>query len=100
MNSLNPPPTAKEKDVYWTEKQGLWLNIVVKEEDEEKDVTVTGDNKVFRVKDEDHAVYRAEEEISVTLKEDDEYMEDLINIRETPEEADLSEQARKHHCSH
>ncbi|XP_036798185.1 uncharacterized protein LOC110485338 isoform X3 [Oncorhynchus mykiss] len=77
MSSLNYSPPAKEEDVCWTEKQGLWLNIVVKEEEEEKDVTVKGDEEASRVKAEDH------EEITVTTKEEDEEEEyetgDLIN---------------------
>lgn len=78
MSSLNYSAHAKEEDVCWTEKQGMWLNIVVKEEEEEKDVTVKGDEEASRVKD--------EEEITVTMKEENEEEEyeigDLINTRE------------------
>ncbi|XP_045072836.1 zinc finger protein 3-like [Coregonus clupeaformis] len=102
MSSLNNSPPAKEDEVYWTEKQGLWLNVVVKEEEEEEDVTVKGDEEAFRVKAED------EEEITVTLKEEDEDEEDetgdLINTRERPDseepEPEMSEPTRRHHCSH
>lgn len=78
MSSPRYSPPVKEEDVCWTEKQGLWLNIVVKEEEEEKDVTVKGDEEASRVKD--------EEEITVTMKEENEEEEyeigDLINTRE------------------
>ncbi|XP_031667519.1 zinc finger protein 771-like isoform X3 [Oncorhynchus kisutch] len=103
MNSLNYSPPAKEEDVCWTEKQGLWLNIVVKEEEEEKDVTVKGDEEASRVKAEDQG------EITVTTKEEDEEEEyetgDLINTTERPDSAEepepeTSEPARRHHCSY
>ncbi|XP_034150325.1 scavenger receptor cysteine-rich type 1 protein M130-like [Esox lucius] len=60
MSSLSYS-TPDEDKVTWTEKEGLWLNIVVKEEDEEEDV------------------FGAEEEITVILKE--EKTGDLINTR-------------------
>jgi hypothetical protein len=53
MSSPRYSPPAKEEDVCWTEKQGLWLNIVVKEEEEEKDVTVKGDEEASRVKEDE-----------------------------------------------
>jgi hypothetical protein len=40
MNSLNYSPPVKEEEVCWTKKDVLGLNIVVKEEKEEEDVTV------------------------------------------------------------
>ena len=40
MSSLNDSPPVKEEEVCWTEKEGLWQSIVVKEEKEEEDVTV------------------------------------------------------------
>ncbi|XP_038843680.1 piggyBac transposable element-derived protein 4-like [Salvelinus namaycush] len=41
MSSLSYSPPAKAEGVCWTEKEGLWLNVVVKEEkEEEEDVTV------------------------------------------------------------
>ncbi|XP_029599673.1 piggyBac transposable element-derived protein 4 isoform X1 [Salmo trutta] len=39
MSSLSYSPSAKE-EICWTEKEGLWLNVVVKEEKEEEDVTI------------------------------------------------------------
>ncbi|XP_034150322.1 scavenger receptor cysteine-rich type 1 protein M130-like [Esox lucius] len=60
MSSLSHS-TPDEDKVSWTEKEGLWLNIVVKEEDEEEDV------------------FGAEEEITVILKE--EKTGDLINTK-------------------
>ncbi|KAM9492444.1 piggyBac transposable element-derived protein 4-like isoform 1-T6 [Salvelinus alpinus] len=41
MSSLSYSPPAKTEGVCWTEKEGLWLNVVVKEEkEEEEDVTI------------------------------------------------------------
>ncbi|XP_031671558.1 piggyBac transposable element-derived protein 4-like isoform X1 [Oncorhynchus kisutch] len=40
MCSLSYSPPAKEEEVCWTEKEGLWLNVVVKEEKEEEHVTI------------------------------------------------------------
>ncbi|KAL1005306.1 hypothetical protein UPYG_G00057430 [Umbra pygmaea] len=82
MSSLNYSPSAKE-DVCWTEEQGLWPNIVVKEE--EKEVTVTEEEDAFRLKvevddddddddedEEENAVLgvRAEGGITVILKQE------------------------------
>ncbi|XP_031675614.1 gastrula zinc finger protein XlCGF7.1-like isoform X2 [Oncorhynchus kisutch] len=39
MSSASCCPPAK-KEVCWKEKEGIWLNVVVKEENEEEDVTV------------------------------------------------------------
>lgn len=39
MSSPSYCPPAK-KEVCWKEKEGIWLNVVVKEENEEEDVTV------------------------------------------------------------
>jgi hypothetical protein len=40
MSSPSYFPPAEEEEVCWTEKEGIWLNIVVKEENEGEDVTV------------------------------------------------------------
>ena len=40
MCSLSYSPPDKEEEVCWTEKEGLWLNVVVKEEKEEDHVTI------------------------------------------------------------
>ncbi|XP_071214962.1 uncharacterized protein [Salvelinus alpinus] len=110
MSSLNLSPLVKEEEVCWTEKGGLLLNVVVKEEkeeedftvkqevvgeavtvkEEEKDVSVKEEEDSFRVKEEEDvtvkeedAVYgvKKEGEITVTL-EDEEEIGDLINTRE------------------
>ncbi|XP_055756475.1 uncharacterized protein LOC129835110 isoform X2 [Salvelinus fontinalis] len=98
MSSLSYCP-AKEEGVCWTEKEGLLLNIVVKEEEEEEAVTVKKEvegeavamkgegapvKEEFRVKEEDvvtvkeegeekveGAVFGVKEEITVTLKEEE-----------------------------
>ncbi|XP_034149944.1 zinc finger and SCAN domain-containing protein 21-like [Esox lucius] len=69
-----------KEEVCWTEKEGLWLNIVVKEEKEEEDVTVNkgvdtvtreGENDQNRVKEED-----------ITLKEDVTVKEENATVNE------------------
>ncbi|KAL1005316.1 hypothetical protein UPYG_G00057560 [Umbra pygmaea] len=67
MSSVNRSP-ATEEQVCWTEEQGLWLNIVVKEE--EKEVTVnTGERHVVTVRDEEGPV-GVKEEDNVPVKEE------------------------------
>ncbi|KAL1005324.1 hypothetical protein UPYG_G00057660 [Umbra pygmaea] len=90
MSSVNSPP-AKEQ-VCWTEEQGLWLNIVVKEEDDEVTVctgeegaaTVIEDESGFRVKEEQVPV--KDEDIHFTLRRENVNEEgnsgDLINTSE------------------
>ncbi|XP_055766912.1 cyclic nucleotide-gated cation channel beta-1-like [Salvelinus fontinalis] len=109
MRSVSFSPPVKEEGVCWTEKEGLWQNIVVKEEKEEEDVTVKQEvegeavtvkeeendvsvkeeEEAFRVKEEEvekeaDAVFgvKKEGEITVTLKDEEEEMDDLINTRE------------------
>ncbi|XP_036795626.1 zinc finger protein 391-like [Oncorhynchus mykiss] len=108
MSSLNYSRPVKEEGVCWTEKEGLWLNIVVKEEKEEEDVTVKQEvegeavkvkeeEDAFRVKEEDDVTVKEEEkeedavfgvkeeeegEMTVTLKEEEEEVGDLFNTRE------------------
>uniref|UniRef100_A0A8C7HBF3 Zinc finger protein 501-like n=1 Tax=Oncorhynchus kisutch TaxID=8019 RepID=A0A8C7HBF3_ONCKI len=116
-------------EVCWTEKEGLWLTIVVKEEKEEVDVTVKKEVEgetvtvkeeeyAFRIKDEEdvamkeatavHGV-KKEGEITVTLTEETGY---LINTRVKPDSHSdygmrpsvepgpkTSKPARPHHCS-
>ncbi|XP_028977972.1 uncharacterized protein LOC114839784 isoform X3 [Esox lucius] len=64
MSSLNYSSPTKE-EVCWTLKDGVWLNIVVKEENEEEDVTVE--------KVESEAVQVKEEENDVPVKEEKEF---------------------------
>ncbi|XP_031647946.1 zinc finger protein with KRAB and SCAN domains 8-like [Oncorhynchus kisutch] len=116
-------------EVCWTEKEGLWLTIVVKEEKEEVDVTVKKEVEgetvtvkeeeyAFRIKDEEdvamkeatavHGV-KKEGEITVTLTEETGY---LINTREGADSRHDSRKSpsgepdpetpkppRQHHCS-
>ncbi|XP_064817895.1 cilia- and flagella-associated protein 251-like [Oncorhynchus masou masou] len=111
MSSLNDSPPSEEEKC-WTEKETLGLNIVVKEEKEEEDVTVkqeteseavtvkqeekevklTGDENAFRVKEEEDVTVKEEEEenavfglgeVTVTLEEEEKG--DLINNRERPD---------------
>ncbi|KAL1005416.1 hypothetical protein UPYG_G00058830 [Umbra pygmaea] len=87
MSSINQSLPTKGKEVCWNEEQGLWLNIVVKEENEEAAVTVKGDDEVFSVKEEeeDADFGGKEEEISVILKEEEEETECPTNVRGTPD---------------
>ncbi|XP_052379411.1 uncharacterized protein LOC118386785 isoform X5 [Oncorhynchus keta] len=99
MSSLNFSPPVKEEEVCWTEEEGLWLNVVVKEEEEDvkiqkqvegEAVTVKEEEKdSFRVKEEDVTVKEEEDtvfgvkkegEITITLKDEDE--EEEINTRQ------------------
>ncbi|XP_071214970.1 zinc finger protein with KRAB and SCAN domains 1-like isoform X5 [Salvelinus alpinus] len=95
MSSLNYSPLVKEEGVCWTEKEALGLNIVVKEEKEEEDVTVKievegeavtvkEEEKDVSVKEEEDAVFgvKKEGEITVTLKDEEEEIGDLSNTRE------------------
>ncbi|KAL1005404.1 hypothetical protein UPYG_G00058680 [Umbra pygmaea] len=85
MNSVSNHPRAEE--VCWTEKEGLWLNIVVKEEEQEADVTVNGDDELFIVNEEQNKVLGLEEgeaEIHATLNEEEE-MSGVLNNIERPD---------------
>ncbi|KAM9490903.1 uncharacterized protein ACWYII_003333 isoform 1-T1 [Salvelinus alpinus] len=88
MSSLNYSPPVKEEGVCWTEKEALGLNIVVKEEKEEKDVTiqkqvegeavtVKEEGKDVTVKEEEDAFSVKEEEV-VTVKEEEGKEEDAV----------------------
>ncbi|XP_071032952.1 acidic leucine-rich nuclear phosphoprotein 32 family member A-like isoform X2 [Oncorhynchus clarkii lewisi] len=80
MSSLNYPPPVKE-EICWTEKEGLGLNVVVKEEKEEEDVTVKQEveGEAVTVKDEEKDVsvkeeedaFRVKEEVDVAVKEEE-----------------------------
>uniref|UniRef100_A0A674CBR6 C2H2-type domain-containing protein n=1 Tax=Salmo trutta TaxID=8032 RepID=A0A674CBR6_SALTR len=97
MSSLNYSPPVKEEEVCWTEKEALGLNIVVKEEKEEEDVTVKqeveGEAVTVKEEEKDVSVKQEEEEedvvfgvkkegeITVTLKDEEEETGDLSNTR-------------------
>uniref|UniRef100_A0A674DL26 C2H2-type domain-containing protein n=1 Tax=Salmo trutta TaxID=8032 RepID=A0A674DL26_SALTR len=129
MSSLNYSPPVKEEEVCLTEKEALGLNIVVKEEKEEEDVTVKQevegeavtvkeeekDVSVKQEEEEDDAVFgvKKEGEITVTLKDEEEETGDLSNTREKPDshsdsgkspsgepDPETPKTARQHHCSH
>ncbi|XP_034149946.1 uncharacterized protein LOC117594848 isoform X2 [Esox lucius] len=73
MNSRNflEGGGPSEKEVCWTEKDGLWLNIVVKEEKEEEAVTINrvdGD-AVTRIEEKEPALVKEED---ITIKEEEE----------------------------
>ena len=59
MSSPSYSPPDEEEGVCWTEKEGLWLNVVVKEENEEEDITVT------KVEEEQDVTVKEEEEVTV-----------------------------------
>ncbi|XP_055766895.1 cilia- and flagella-associated protein 251-like isoform X3 [Salvelinus fontinalis] len=81
MSSLNYSPLVKEEEVCWTEKEDLGLNIAVKEEEEEEDVTVKQEveGEAVTVKEEEKDVsvkeekdaFRVKEEEDVTVKEEE-----------------------------
>ncbi|XP_042166771.1 cilia- and flagella-associated protein 251-like isoform X2 [Oncorhynchus tshawytscha] len=72
MSSLNYPPPVKE-EICWTEKEALGMNIVVKEEKEEEDVTVKQEveGETVTVKEEEKDVSVKEEEDAFRVKEED-----------------------------
>ncbi|XP_064803382.1 rho GTPase-activating protein gacV-like isoform X2 [Oncorhynchus masou masou] len=80
MSSLHYYRPVKEEEVCWTEKEALGLNIVVKEEKEEEDVTVKKEVEAVTVKEEEKDVtvkeekdtFRVKEEEDVTVKEEEE----------------------------
>ncbi|XP_045568015.1 zinc finger protein 771-like [Salmo salar] len=114
MSSLMYSSPTKEEEVCWTEKEALWLNIVVKEEKEdafrvkeERDVTVKEEEE----EKEEDAVFgvKKEGEITVILTEES---GDLITIREGPDshsdsgetpsgepDPETPKPAKQHHCS-
>ncbi|XP_021464720.2 zinc finger protein 436-like isoform X2 [Oncorhynchus mykiss] len=81
MSFLNFSPPAKEEAVCWTEKEALGLNIVVKEEKEEEDVTV-------KKQVEGEAVTVKEEEKDVSVKEE----EDAFRVKEEEEDVTVKEE--------
>uniref|UniRef100_A0A673WAC3 C2H2-type domain-containing protein n=1 Tax=Salmo trutta TaxID=8032 RepID=A0A673WAC3_SALTR len=113
MSSLNYYPPVKEEEVCWTEKEALGLNIVVKEEKEEEDVTVKQevegeavtvkeeekDVSVKQEEEEDDAVFgvKKEGEITVTLKDEEEETGDLINTSEIRDYRGSSGEPQHHH---
>ncbi|XP_071215786.1 cilia- and flagella-associated protein 251-like isoform X3 [Salvelinus alpinus] len=99
MSSLNYSPLVKEEVICWTEKEALGLNIVVKEEKEEEDitvkqevegeaVTVKEEEKDVTVKEEEDA-FRVKEEEDVTVKEEEEEKE--VEDVTVKEEEDVKE---------
>ncbi|KAM9492832.1 uncharacterized protein ACWYII_004534 [Salvelinus alpinus] len=71
MSSPSYSSPVEEEEVCWTEKEGLWLNVVVKEEDEEEAVTVKQEveDEVVTVKEEEKDVLVKEEEDAFRVKE-------------------------------
>ncbi|XP_070304337.1 neurofilament medium polypeptide-like isoform X2 [Salvelinus sp. IW2-2015] len=82
MSSLNYSPLVKEA-LCWTEKEALGLNIVVKEEEEEEDVTVKQEveGEAVTVKEEEKEEedsFRVKEEEDITVKEEEGKEEDAV----------------------
>ncbi|KAL1005373.1 hypothetical protein UPYG_G00058230 [Umbra pygmaea] len=125
MNSINYGGGAGKEKVCWTEKDGLWLNFVVKKEKEEEAVSINrevdavtgrGENELVRVKEEEVTVKEEEDnvikeedvsevkegEITVTLEEES---GDDINTGERPDcpsrkqDPKMPKRARRHTCS-
>ncbi|XP_070298829.1 merozoite surface protein 9-like isoform X2 [Salvelinus sp. IW2-2015] len=82
-------PHAKE-EVCWTEKEGLWPNIVVKDEKEEKYVTIQKqvEGEAVTVKEEEKDVSVKEEEKDVSVKEE----EDTFRVKEEEEDVTVKEE--------
>ncbi|XP_055766989.1 uncharacterized protein LOC129844858 isoform X1 [Salvelinus fontinalis] len=88
MSSINFSPPVKEEDkVCWTEKLGLWLNIVVKEEEEEEDVTVKQEveGEAVTVKEEDVSVKEEEDAFRVKEEEDEKEEDVVFGVKEEGE---------------
>ncbi|XP_055763592.1 proline-, glutamic acid- and leucine-rich protein 1-like isoform X3 [Salvelinus fontinalis] len=101
MSSLSYSPPATEEEVCWTEKEAF-----VKEEDEEeavtiqkqveseavtvkeeeKDVTVKGEEDAFRVKEEEDVTVKEEEDAVFGVKEEEEM---TVTLEEEEEVGDL-----------
>ncbi|XP_031675615.1 uncharacterized protein LOC116370431 isoform X3 [Oncorhynchus kisutch] len=90
MSSASCCPPAK-KEVCWKEKEGIWLNVVVKEENEEEDVTVNEEveGEAVTQKEEEENDYTFfgvnEGEITVILKEEEREEEEETEDLRTPE---------------
>ncbi|XP_055766875.1 uncharacterized protein LOC129842363 isoform X1 [Salvelinus fontinalis] len=88
MSSINFSPPVKEEDkVCWTEKGGLWLNIVVKEEEEEEDVTVKQEveGEAVTVKEEDVSLKEEEDAFRVKEEEDEKEEDVVFGVKEEGE---------------
>ncbi|XP_055762346.1 zinc finger protein 572-like [Salvelinus fontinalis] len=99
MRSVSFSPPAKEEAVCWMGKEGLWQNIVVKEEKEGEAVTLKEEEKEVSVKveEEEDAVFGVEEgEITVTLEEEEE-IGDPFNPRERRDYCGSSGEPQQHH---
>uniref|UniRef100_A0A8C7DC33 C2H2-type domain-containing protein n=1 Tax=Oncorhynchus kisutch TaxID=8019 RepID=A0A8C7DC33_ONCKI len=88
-------PPAKEEEVCWTEKEGLWLNIVVKEEDVTVKQEVEGE--AVTVKEEEKDAFKVKEEEDVTIKEEDAVFgvkegEITVTLKEEKEEHEQEEE--------
>jgi hypothetical protein len=82
MSSLNYSPPVKEEEVCCMEKEALGLNIVLKEEKEEEDVTVKQvEGEAVTVKEEEKDVFRVKGEEDVTVKEEED-----VTLKEEEEE--------------
>ncbi|XP_064856918.1 trichohyalin-like [Oncorhynchus nerka] len=121
MSSLNfSPPVKEEEDVCRTEKEGLWLNHVVKEEEEalvkeeeeeeavtiqqqvegetvavkeeEEDVSVKEEEYEFRVKEEEEDVTVKEEVMEVTVKEEEDEFRVTEEFTEEEDEFRVTEE--------
>ncbi|XP_071216995.1 zinc finger protein 771-like [Salvelinus alpinus] len=101
MSSLNFSPLVKEEVVCWTENEALGLNIVVKEEKEEEDVTVKQevDGEAVTVKEEEKDVSVKEEEDAFRVKEEEEDDAVKEEEKEEEEEGDLfNPRERRDYC--
>ncbi|XP_055767369.1 uncharacterized protein LOC129842756 isoform X1 [Salvelinus fontinalis] len=87
MSSINFSPPVKEEEVCWTEKEALWLNIVVKEEKEEEDITVKQEveGEAVTVKEEDVSVKEEEDAFRVKEEEDEKEEDVVFGVKEEGE---------------
>nr|XP_046187193.1 glutamic acid-rich protein-like isoform X3 [Oncorhynchus gorbuscha] len=87
MSSLNYPPPVKE-EICWTEKEALGLNIVVKEEKEEEDVTVKQEveGEAVTVKEDKYVSVKEEKYVSVKEEEDSFRVKEEVDVAVKEEE--------------
>ncbi|XP_055771519.1 zinc finger protein with KRAB and SCAN domains 3-like isoform X2 [Salvelinus fontinalis] len=87
MRSLSYSP--KEEEICWTKKEVMWLNIVVKEEEEDVKIQKQVDGEAVTVKEEkdvsvkeEEDAFRVKEEEDVIVKEEEKEEDSVFGVKE------------------